>query len=128
MDTQPPSIKPSSSPDLGELLGKVLLVGLGLLASYKVYQAATDEEYDRRTLPKRVRHRLLAEHLETTGDWCDGHGREGHFVTVEDLTVDHIVPWSRGGLTSVHNSQVLCRSCNSNKGSKHSLFDSVRGR
>ena len=33
-----------------------------------------------------------------------------------DLTVDHIVPVSKGGGTVWWNLQTLCRSCNSKKG------------
>lgn len=36
----------------------------------------------------------------------------------EDLTLDHIHPWSYGGPDTVENLQVLCRSCNSAKGDK----------
>lgn len=35
---------------------------------------------------------------------------------VEDLTLDHIFPWSLGGPDTVANLRVLCRSCNSSKG------------
>lgn len=35
--------------------------------------------------------------------------------SVEDLTVDHIVPLSRGGKSTPHNLQTLCRSCNAAK-------------
>jgi hypothetical protein len=36
----------------------------------------------------------------------------------EDLTLDHVIPQSRGGETSVANGQILCRSCNSAKGDR----------
>jgi 5-methylcytosine-specific restriction endonuclease McrA len=38
--------------------------------------------------------------------------------TWEDLTIDHIVPESKGGATEFDNLQTLCRSCNSTKGTK----------
>ena len=34
------------------------------------------------------------------------------------LTIDHIVPQSKGGTTRLENLQTLCRSCNSTKGSR----------
>ena len=33
-----------------------------------------------------------------------------------DLTADHIIPLASGGLNTLANVQVLCRSCNSSKG------------
>lgn len=33
-----------------------------------------------------------------------------------ELTVDHIKPWSKGGRTVISNAQLLCRACNSSKG------------
>jgi hypothetical protein len=36
----------------------------------------------------------------------------------DDLTVDHIVPESRGGQLVPENLRTLCRSCNSKKGAK----------
>lgn len=36
----------------------------------------------------------------------------------EDLALDHIHPWSRGGPDSEENLRVLCRSCNSSKGAR----------
>lgn len=36
--------------------------------------------------------------------------------TTEDLTLDHIVPRSKGGTNAVDNLQTMCRSCNTEKG------------
>ena len=36
----------------------------------------------------------------------------------DELTVDHIEPWSRGGRTVLSNAQLLCRPCNSAKGNR----------
>ena len=43
---------------------------------------------------------------------CAGCGR---WFTEDELTVDHIEPWSKGGRTVLSNAQLLCRPCNSKK-------------
>lgn len=39
-----------------------------------------------------------------------------NFFFEEELTVDHVIPWSKGGRTELSNAQLLCRACNSKKG------------
>jgi 5-methylcytosine-specific restriction endonuclease McrA len=40
----------------------------------------------------------------------------------EDLVGDHIVPYSRGGLNVLSNYAVRCRSCNTARGNRESVF------
>ncbi|MBP5560668.1 MAG: DUF262 domain-containing protein [Muribaculaceae bacterium] len=41
-----------------------------------------------------------------------------HFFYEDELTVDHIEPWSKGGRTELSNAQLLCRPCNSKQGNR----------
>lgn len=41
-----------------------------------------------------------------------------HCGTHRDLTIDHIIPESRGGTLHPDNLQTLCRKCNSRKGTR----------
>ncbi|QYK62627.1 HNH endonuclease [Paenibacillus sp. S25] len=34
------------------------------------------------------------------------------------MTIDHVIPESKGGLTEPHNLVIACKSCNSKKGVK----------
>lgn len=38
--------------------------------------------------------------------------------SADDLTIDHVIPKSRGGTHAEDNLQTLCRSCNSRKGAR----------
>ena len=38
--------------------------------------------------------------------------------TADELTMDHITAWSKGGRTVLSNAQLLCRACNSRKGNR----------
>jgi len=54
----------------------------------------------------------VAEHRRVHGDWCPGWGVPPHAAT--DLTADHLVAVSRGGVNGA--LRVLCRSCNARRG------------
>lgn len=43
----------------------------------------------------------------------------GTKLTFDSATFDHIKPWSCGGKTVIKNAQLLCKSCNSQKGNKY---------
>jgi 5-methylcytosine-specific restriction endonuclease McrA len=68
---------------------------------------------DVRSRQNRVtnRHRILArDHYR-----CQYCGRRG---TAFDLTLDHILPRSRGGRTLAENLVACCQSCNNRKGNR----------
>lgn len=62
----------------------------------------------RRKIPASVRDHVFER---------DGH-RCGECGATEDLTLDHIFPWTHGGKDIVSNLRVLCRPCNSSKGAR----------
>lgn len=58
----------------------------------------------------------------STEQWrsiCETHGFRCAYCGVEDkLTVDHVIPISRGGPDAPENVVPACKSCNSSKGAK----------
>lgn len=85
------------------------------LARWKAERIAKAErEREWRILEKlRIQaSKLLPELAERDGRSCK------HCGTTEKLTVDHIVPRSRGGTNDINNLQILCRACNSRKGAR----------
>jgi 5-methylcytosine-specific restriction protein A len=80
--------------------------------------SASQRGYD--STYRRVRAQVLKGWRSQNGDWCPGWQREGHAAT--ELTVDHITPLAAGGTNRRENLRVLCRSCNSRRGSKPDGF------
>lgn len=58
---------------------------------------------------KRLSTQKITSVLSRDGVKCQ------HCGTDQDLTIDHIVPVSKGGGNELENLQVLCKSCNSKK-------------
>lgn len=64
----------------------------------------------------RLSKRVIARHVGQHGYVCPGYQRDAH--PARDLTADHVVPLAAGGAPfDIGNCAVLCRSCNSTKGS-----------
>lgn len=77
---------------------------------------------NRRVDPKRLfseedKAMLLSEQTPNEDGLYVCNKCNNHFKS-EELTVDHIIPWSLGGRTELSNAQLLCRSCNSQYGNK----------
>lgn len=46
---------------------------------------------------------------------------------IDNLTIDHVVPITKGGDNSLHNAQTLCHRCNSSKRDRHSTDYRYKG-
>ena len=87
--------------------GAAFEVVQGRWPDYPVWQARTELRH-RVKIPPEVRELV--------------YSRDGHACVVcgatEDLTLDHIYPWSLGGADEPDNLQTLCRPCNARKGAR----------
>lgn len=73
---------------------------------YAAKYVEKSESKSRKTLPKKIRQSVFErDHFSCL--YCQN---------TSDLTVDHIVPVSRGGGDEMENLQTLCRVCNARKG------------
>lgn len=54
----------------------------------------------------------------TTWLELDDNGTRCKETSYSKLEVDHIVPWSKGGTTTLDNAQLLCKVHNSGKGNR----------
>jgi hypothetical protein len=70
--------------------------------------ASTPGQRDSRAIPPAIRAEV----------WRRDGGACVDCQATEYLEFDHVIPWSRGGATSVNNLQLLCRRCNLAKGAR----------
>lgn len=66
------------------------------------------EQTTRSPIPEAIRSEV----------WRRDSGQCVRCGSKQNLQLDHIIPVSRGGATSVANLQLLCQSCNGSKGKK----------
>jgi 5-methylcytosine-specific restriction endonuclease McrA len=57
------------------------------------------------------------------GDKCRQYAKCGvadckKYFYAEELTMDHVDPWSKGGRTELSNAELRCRPCNIKKGNR----------
>lgn len=84
---------------------------------------ATDPEYRKKKNFQKIPHNIRRRKIESKGNltietWneiCNSFGSICLCCGAPDITVDHIVPVSRGGTHTADNVQPLCFSCNSSK-------------
>ncbi|MEV4518500.1 TerD family protein [Dactylosporangium sp. NPDC049525] len=85
----------------------VAAVLTGVLKIAKRIVAAPGQR-DSRSVPPAIRAEV----------WRRDGGACVECQATEYLEFDHVIPWSRGGATSVGNLQLLCRRCNLAKGAR----------
>ena len=62
---------------------------------------------------------IMAHHLATVGEWCTGDEHcvpAGHVHPKEDLQVDHVRPFSKGGTLAEDGGRVICAAANRARG------------
>lgn len=96
---------------------------------WRDYQA---KNYDKVLVKNTARHsrKCKADGSYTLEEWVDLKERCKNSClscsrTDTELTVDHIVPLSKGGSNYITNIQPLCKSCNSKKGTKTINFKNI---
>lgn len=112
----PDHVLPRLLPGAVKLASKLVAAGLWSRAeggyqfheSDEIRRLWSIEHLDGRKIPLELR----AFVFERDGRCCLECG------VTEDLTLDHIYPWSLGGQHTADNLRVLCRSCNSKKGAR----------
>ena len=88
----------------------------GRLAGFEVYDTISDKiRYSRNSRNKRKSYSKNVRKMIyiNAGKKCQLCGKK---LLLQEMTLDHIVPLSRGGADTVDNIQCACKACNKMKG------------
>ena len=104
-----------------ELAPQAAPPGLRLIADYVASDATRGQKKNTR---KRANRAIL---YRRQGGYCAGCG---HYFQERNLTIDHVVPSSKGGRDDIANLQFLCHACNQLKddGSQEQLMTQLQAR
>lgn len=98
---------------------------------YKAQQKRYVKAHPAKVRQTKYQYRMSRKQAEgsfTDDEWlvlCEGHNhRCACCGKKKKLTIDHIVPLSKGGTNYISNIQPLCKSCNSRKGAKTIKYSS----
>jgi len=74
---------------------------------------------DEKNIKIKIIRRVIAEELRNTIFKRDNYRcKLCGDTNILNLVIDHLVPFSRGGVTEINNLQTLCKKCNREKGNK----------
>lgn len=76
----------------------------------RIFTTKKDKDRTFSTLQKRILWNKIKDDPKCLN--CDT------LLSWNDVTIDHILPWSKGGKTDLNNGQILCTKCNSSKGNR----------
>ena len=82
------------------------------------YKMPTSKVY--KLKERRAKQFIRKQLINKNGAVCAICGKP--IETMKDCTIDHIIPISKGGLTTIENCQLAHKNCNVTKGVKYDFF------
>ena len=79
---------------------------------FLVAEGATETKVGRRPPSRHIPRDVMLKVVRRDGHMCQLCGRN---VSDNELHLDHIIPVSRGGISTVENLRLLCAECNREK-------------